>query len=145
MITNTQGIQKDYWTNDDLSKVKGQEKRGYVRCVGKMLSVRNNGASSSTSSQTVEQRLAQTEDILYTLVNLLKDPTANSNLPDILRSMNIQIPDNFSPGQNNSTNGNLGNSDQRSSVADQNIDSWGVKRSKVITMLAAFDEVTIRW
>ncbi|GKD83831.1 transposase, Ptta/En/Spm, partial [Tanacetum coccineum] len=73
--TNTQGIQEDDWTNDDLSKVKGPEKRGYVRCVGKMLSLRNNGASSSTSSQTVEHRLAQTEDILYTLVNLLKDPT----------------------------------------------------------------------
>ncbi|GJT63783.1 hypothetical protein Tco_1015263 [Tanacetum coccineum] len=144
-FTNTQGIQEDDWTNDDLSKVKGPEKRGYVRCVGKMLSLRNNGASSSTSSQTVEHRLAQTEDVLYTLVNLLKDPTANSNLPDILRSMNIQIPDNFSPGQNNSTNGNLGNSDKRSSVADQNIDSWGIERSKVITMLAAFDEVTIRW
>ncbi|GJT30010.1 transposase, Ptta/En/Spm [Tanacetum coccineum] len=128
--TNTQGIQEDDWTNDDLSKVKGPEKRGYVRCVGKMLSLRNNGASSSTSSQTVEHRLAQTEDILYTLVNLLKDPTANSNLPDILRSMNIQIPDNFSPGQNNSTNGNLGNSDQRSSVADQNIDSWGCQEVK---------------
>ncbi|GJU17786.1 hypothetical protein Tco_1145752 [Tanacetum coccineum] len=82
--TNTQGIQEDDWTNDDLSKVKGPKKRGY-------------------------------------------------------------IPDNFSPGQNNSTNGNLGNSDQTSFVADQNIDSWGVKRSKVITMLAAFDEVTIRW
>ncbi|GJU97116.1 transposase, Ptta/En/Spm [Tanacetum coccineum] len=119
--TNTQGIQEDDWTNDDLSKVKGPEKRGYVRCVGKMLSLRNNGASSSTSSQTVEQRLAQTEDVLYTLVNLLKDPTTNSNVPDILRSMNIQIHDNFSPGQNNFTNGNLGNSNQRSSVADQNI------------------------
>nr|GEY96190.1 hypothetical protein [Tanacetum cinerariifolium] len=102
--TNTQGIQEDDWTNDDLSKVKGPEKRGYVRC----------------------------------------DQTTNSNLPDILRSMNIQIPDNYSPGQNNSTNGNLGNSDQGSSVTDQNIDSWGVKRSKLITMLATFDEVTIR-
>ncbi|GJT84894.1 transposase, Ptta/En/Spm [Tanacetum coccineum] len=121
MTTNTQGIQEDDWTNDEFSKVKGPDKSGYVRCVGKMLSLRNNGASSSTSSQTVEHRLAQTEDILYTLVNLLKDPTTNSNLPDILRSMNIHIPDNFSPGQNNSTNGNIGNSDQRSSVADQNI------------------------
>ncbi|PWA38496.1 transposase, Ptta/En/Spm [Artemisia annua] len=119
--TNTQGIQEDDWANDDLSKVKGPEKRGYVRCVGKMLSQRNNGASSSTSSQTVEQRLAQTEDVLYTLVNLLKDPTRNSNLSDVLRSMNIEVPDNFSPGQNNSTNGNQGSSNQGSSVADQNI------------------------
>ena len=88
---NTQGTQEDDWTNDDLSKVKGPEKRGYVRCVGKMLSRRNNGASSSTSSQTVEQRLAQTEDVLYTLVNLLKDPTRNSNLSDVLRIMNIEV------------------------------------------------------
>nr|GEW17307.1 hypothetical protein [Tanacetum cinerariifolium] len=57
--TNTQGIQEDDWTNDDLSKVKGPEKRGYVQCVRKILSLRNNGASSSISSQTVEQRLAQ--------------------------------------------------------------------------------------
>ncbi|GJS15591.1 transposase, Ptta/En/Spm [Tanacetum coccineum] len=56
--TNTQGIQEDDWKNDDLSKVMGPEKRGY-------------------------------------------------------------IPDNFSPGQNNSTNGNPGSSG--SSGADQNI------------------------
>ena len=58
--TNTQCTEEDDWTNDDLSEVKGPVKRGYVQCVGKMLSLRNNGASSSTSSQTVEQRLAQT-------------------------------------------------------------------------------------
>ncbi|GJW88257.1 hypothetical protein Tco_0163597 [Tanacetum coccineum] len=58
--TNTQGTQEVDWTNDDLSKFKGPEKRGYVRCVGKMLSLRNNDVSSSTNSQTVEQRLAQT-------------------------------------------------------------------------------------
>ncbi|GKB67563.1 hypothetical protein Tco_0928975, partial [Tanacetum coccineum] len=57
---------------------------------GKMISLSNNDASSSTSSQTVKQRLAQTKDVLYTLVNIWKDPTANSNLFDVLRSMNIE-------------------------------------------------------
>ncbi|GKB03072.1 transposase, Ptta/En/Spm [Tanacetum coccineum] len=77
--------------------------------------------------------------------------------PYKLLQMTLLIPkisDNFSSGQNNSTNGNQGNLNQGSFVSDQNIGTLprhalkileGVKRLKVITMLAAFDEVTIRW
>ncbi|GJX55925.1 hypothetical protein Tco_0285822 [Tanacetum coccineum] len=46
------------------------------------------------------------------------DPATNSNLSGVLRSMNMEIT--FLLSKQNSSNGNKGNSDQGSCVADQN-------------------------
>nr|KAJ0227370.1 hypothetical protein LSAT_V11C100042850 [Lactuca sativa] len=51
---NTHQNEDDY-LNDDYSRVKGPEKHGYIRCVGRMSAVKDNGASSSTDPETVQQ------------------------------------------------------------------------------------------
>ena len=51
--TSTPKDMNDF-TNDDYSKVKGPEKQGYVRLVGRMPAVKAN-ANSSIDSQTIHQ------------------------------------------------------------------------------------------
>ncbi|KAG5012661.1 hypothetical protein JHK82_024808 [Glycine max] len=71
------------WTNDIYSKVKGPEKRGRVRCLGKL----PHQASSSQSSYT-NNRIQKLENLLGNLVAVLKvrfaeDPQINQVLEAI--------------------------------------------------------------
>ncbi|KAH1193352.1 hypothetical protein GmHk_19G054415 [Glycine max] len=71
------------WTNDIYSKVKGSEKRGRVRCLGKL----PHQASSSQSSYT-NNRIQKLENLLGNLVAMLKvrfeeDPQINQVLEAI--------------------------------------------------------------
>ncbi|KAI3767662.1 hypothetical protein L2E82_17978 [Cichorium intybus] len=107
--TNIQGTEDDY-SNDDYSKVKGPEKHGYIRCVGRMPVVKDNGASCSTDPQTVQQLkdgLARTQNALSVLVNLVKDHIPNVNLSGVLDNLNFEVPDSFSMAHNNSPLGNV--------------------------------------
>ncbi|GJZ15841.1 hypothetical protein Tco_0551518 [Tanacetum coccineum] len=67
MTTNTQGIQEDDWTNDEFSKVKGPDKSGYVRCVGKMLSLRTMAPQHLQAHNCEHTIWLKQEDQLYTL------------------------------------------------------------------------------
>ena len=78
---NLQSIQDSInWTNDTYSKVKGPEKRGHVRCLGKL----PHHASSSQSS-CANNRIKKLENLLGNLVVVLKvgfveDPQINQVL-----------------------------------------------------------------
>lgn len=95
--TNSEGVEND-WKDDDFSKVMLPEKRGYVRCIGKMPYVKDNiNASSSLGLETVEQQLAHTQGelahtkgLVNVLVNLFKEHIPNANLPD-LTSLNMEV------------------------------------------------------
>ncbi|GKD84713.1 transposase, Ptta/En/Spm, partial [Tanacetum coccineum] len=120
---------------DNLWELKGNELTQFPRpFVNKIESGTKSFARLAEKEATKNNRVQPTRGKLYQISRTRKDgsivndkaaqfvdPTANSNLSDILRSMIIEIPANFSPGQNNSINGNQGNSNQGSSVADQTI------------------------
>ncbi|KAL5138284.1 hypothetical protein HKD37_10G028492 [Glycine soja] len=72
------------WTNDIYSKVKGPEKRGRVRCLGKL----PHQASSSQSSYT-NNRIQKLENLLGNLVAVLKVPTNDSTSKDHQTTNNL--------------------------------------------------------
>ncbi|KAI3679494.1 hypothetical protein L2E82_51406 [Cichorium intybus] len=74
-----------------------------------MLSAKEIGASSSIDSQTVQQLkdgLAQRQNALSVLINLVKDHIPNANLSGVLNNLNLQVSDNISMVRNNSPLGN---------------------------------------
>jgi hypothetical protein len=77
---------KDDFTNDDYSRVKGPEKRGYVRLVGRMPSVENSG-DSSTDSQTIQQL----KSVVNVMLNIIQEHIPNANLSAVLNNMNIEV------------------------------------------------------
>nr|KAJ0222291.1 hypothetical protein LSAT_V11C200100170 [Lactuca sativa] len=106
--TNTQQTEDDY-SNDDYSKVKGPEKHGYIRCVGRMPGVKDNNVSCSTDPQTIEQLkdgLTRTQHALNVLFNLVKDHIPNANLSGMLNNLNLEVPNNLSMVPNISPLGN---------------------------------------
>lgn len=72
--TYVRGSECDY-SNDVYSKVKGPEKRGYIRCIGRMPTVKENSISSSIDSQTVQQR----QEELARQNNALQEQLARQN------------------------------------------------------------------
>ncbi|CAI9285688.1 unnamed protein product [Lactuca saligna] len=80
--SNTQGSSAlgfvDDFSNDDYSKVKGPEKRGYIRCVGRMPTVKEKVVSCS-NDPSVEQ--------LKTMVNVMM-PGSTSTIPHNSNSVN---------------------------------------------------------
>ncbi|CAH1442161.1 unnamed protein product [Lactuca virosa] len=74
-------------TNDNYSKVKGPEKRGYVRLVGRIPAAKKNGDSSS-DSQTVHQL----KSVVNVMANIIQEHIPNANLSAVLRNMNIEVP-----------------------------------------------------
>ncbi|KAH1210004.1 hypothetical protein GmHk_15G044395 [Glycine max] len=91
------------WTNDIYSKVKGPEKRGRVRCLGKL----PHQASSSQSSYT-NNRIQKLENLLGNLVAVLKvrfaeDPQINQ----VLEAIDQEVPTNDSTGKDHQTTNNL--------------------------------------
>eukprot|EP00256_Glycine_max_P059368 XP_014627822.1 uncharacterized protein LOC106794189 [Glycine max] len=91
------------WTNDIYSKVKGPEKRGRVRCLGKL----PHQASSSQSSYT-NNRIQKLENLLGNLVAVLKvrfaeDPQINQ----VLEAIDQEVPTNDSTSKDHQTTNNL--------------------------------------
>ncbi|XP_023741116.1 uncharacterized protein LOC111889214 [Lactuca sativa] len=105
---NTQHNEDDY-LNDDYPRVKGPEKHGYIRCVGRMPAVKDNGASSSTDPETIQQLkdgLSCTQNALSVLINLVKDHIPNANVLGMLNNLNLQVPNSFSVVPNHYPLGN---------------------------------------
>jgi hypothetical protein len=78
------------WKNDTYSKVKGRERRGRVRCLGKL----PRQASSNVSSQPTnsEVRLQKVECLLGSLVSVLQmrfseDPDINAVLQAVAQEV----------------------------------------------------------
>ncbi|KAI3798896.1 hypothetical protein L1987_34180 [Smallanthus sonchifolius] len=85
--TSTPGDLDDF-TIDDYSKVKGPEKRGYVRLVGRKPTAKSNG-DSSTDSQTIHQL----KSVVNVMLNIIQEHIPNANLSTVLSNMNIQVPE----------------------------------------------------
>ncbi|KAH1221915.1 hypothetical protein GmHk_12G035224 [Glycine max] len=91
------------WTNDIYSKVKGPEKRGRVRCLGKL----PHQASSSQSSYA-NNRIQKLENLLGNLVAVLKvlfaeDPQINQ----VLEAIDQEVPTNGYTSKDHQTTNNL--------------------------------------
>nr|KAJ0191520.1 hypothetical protein LSAT_V11C800446750 [Lactuca sativa] len=88
--SNTLGSVDDF-SKDDYSKVKVPEKRGYVRCVGRMRTVKEK-VVSCFNDPSVEQR----KTMVNVMANIIQEHIPNANLSGILSNMNIQMPGNTS-------------------------------------------------
>ncbi|CAI9298708.1 unnamed protein product [Lactuca saligna] len=103
--SNTQGSRTlgsvDDFSNDDYSKVKGPEKRGYIRCVGRMPTVKEKVVSCSN-----DPSVEQLKTMLNIMANIIQEHIPNAKLSGILSNMNIQMPGNTStvPHNSNSVN-----------------------------------------
>ncbi|KAL8222986.1 hypothetical protein R6Q57_020385 [Mikania cordata] len=82
--TNTSDDQNDI-TNDAFSKVKGPEKSGYIRLVGKMSTKKNNGPSEE--SETIDKL----KSVVNALAMIIKDHIPNANLTPVLSSLNVEV------------------------------------------------------
>nr|KAJ0214518.1 hypothetical protein LSAT_V11C400211650 [Lactuca sativa] len=98
--SNTLGSVDDF-SNDDYSKVKGPEKRGYIRCVGRMPTVKEKVVSCSNDSS-----VEQLKTMVNVMENIIQEHIPNANLSGILSNMNIQMPGNTSTGPRNSNSVN---------------------------------------
>nr|KAJ0222218.1 hypothetical protein LSAT_V11C200094810 [Lactuca sativa] len=94
--SNTLGFVDDF-SNDDYSKVKGPEKRGYIRCVGRMPTVKEKVVSCSN-----DPSVEQLKTMVNVMANIIQEHIPNANLSGILNNMNIQMPGNTSTGPRNS-------------------------------------------
>ncbi|KAK1427601.1 hypothetical protein QVD17_16289 [Tagetes erecta] len=94
--TITSSDPNDY-TNDDYAKVKGSEKRGYVRLLGRMPTIKSNVAPSVDS---------QNDNKLMSVVNalaiIIQEHIPNVNLSSVLSNLNMQVPGIGSLTHNNS-------------------------------------------
>ncbi|KAL8232193.1 hypothetical protein R6Q57_001971 [Mikania cordata] len=82
--TSTFGDLDDF-TKDDYSKVKGPEKRGYVRLVRRMPTTKDKSDSSSNS-----QIIHQLQSAVNVMINIIHKHIPNANLSTVLSDMNIQ-------------------------------------------------------
>ncbi|KAL7591973.1 hypothetical protein Lser_V15G31582 [Lactuca serriola] len=91
----------DEISNDDYSKVKGPEKRGYIRCVGRMPTVKEKVVSCSN-----DPSVEQLKTMVNVMENIIQEHIPNANLSGILSNMNIQMLGNTStvPCNSNSIN-----------------------------------------
>ncbi|KAL8251713.1 hypothetical protein R6Q59_035406 [Mikania micrantha] len=92
---------RDDFTRDDYSKVKGPEKRGYVRLVGRMLATKDEGDFASNS-----QTIHQLQSVVNVMKNIIHEHIPNANLSSVLSDMNIQVPCIGSSSLNNCLSGN---------------------------------------
>ncbi|KAK9072461.1 hypothetical protein SSX86_008895 [Deinandra increscens subsp. villosa] len=89
--TSTSGVQDDF-SNDEYSKVKGPEKRGYVRLVGKMPAKKSNGDSQIIQQlESATQTISQLQGAFNVMVNIIQEHIPNANLSAILSNMNLQV------------------------------------------------------
>ncbi|KAL8266384.1 hypothetical protein R6Q59_003728 [Mikania micrantha] len=78
---------RDDFTRDDYSKVKGPEKGGYVRLVGRIPATKDKG-DSEINSQTIHQL----QSVVNVMMNIIYEHIPNANLSTVLKDMNIQVP-----------------------------------------------------
>ncbi|GLT96815.1 hypothetical protein SLE2022_144130 [Rubroshorea leprosula] len=71
------------WQDDVFSKVKGSDKKGRVRCLGKVPTSKKSIPSTSANGN-VEERLSEVENMLSGLMQLVKARFPNENITDIL-------------------------------------------------------------
>lgn len=83
------------WTNDDFAKVKGPEKGGRIRCLGKIVKVKGNGSCSSQDPQVplLKARINELEgemkdmrdkqDAMVRFMAVVKEQLPNINLSNI--------------------------------------------------------------
>ncbi|CAH1440039.1 unnamed protein product [Lactuca virosa] len=91
----------DDFSNDDYSKVKGPEKRGYIICVGRMPTVKEKVVSCSNDPSVEQLKI-----MVNVMANIIQEQIPNANLSGILSNMNIQMPGSTSkvPRNSNSVN-----------------------------------------
>nr|KAJ0208514.1 hypothetical protein LSAT_V11C500268150 [Lactuca sativa] len=103
--SNTQGSSTlgsiDDFSNDGYSIFKGPKKRGYIRCVGRMPTIKKKVVSCSN-----DLSVEQLKTMVNVMANIIQEHTPNANLYGILSNMNIQMPGNTStiPRNSNSVN-----------------------------------------
>ncbi|KAH1189178.1 hypothetical protein GmHk_20G056999 [Glycine max] len=91
------------WTNDIYLKVKGPEKKGRVRCLGKL----PHQASSSQSSYA-NNRIQKLENLLGNLVVVLKVRFAEGpQINQVLEAIDQEVPTNGSTSKDHQTTNNL--------------------------------------
>ncbi|KAL8199798.1 hypothetical protein R6Q57_013366 [Mikania cordata] len=71
-------------TNDAYSKVKGPEKRGYIRLVGKMSTEKNNGPSEESGT------INKLKSVVNALAMIIQDHIPNANLTPVLSNLNVE-------------------------------------------------------
>ncbi|XP_021978857.1 uncharacterized protein LOC110874641 [Helianthus annuus] len=102
------------FTNDEYSKVKGPEKRGYVRLVGRMPATKSKG-DSSTNSHTIHQL----QSVVNVMMNIIQERIPDANLPTVLSNMNIQVPRVGSSAPSNSLPSNELSSSRSDDIDDR--------------------------
>ncbi|GLU15331.1 hypothetical protein SLE2022_318300 [Rubroshorea leprosula] len=75
------------WQDDVFSKVKGSDKKGRVRCLGKVPTSKKSVPSMSASGN-VEERLSEVENMLSGLMQLVEARFPDENITDILQVAN---------------------------------------------------------
>ncbi|KAL8237069.1 hypothetical protein R6Q59_018150 [Mikania micrantha] len=93
--TNTSDDQNDI-TNDAYLKVKGPEKRGYIRLVGRMPAEKNN--CPLVESETINKL----KSAVNALAMIIQDHIPNANLSPVLSNLNVKVPGVGSSPHNNS-------------------------------------------
>nr|GEW30874.1 hypothetical protein [Tanacetum cinerariifolium] len=76
------------WTNDDLSKVKGPERRGSVRCTGKFL-VRNDKRSHDPQVPLLKAQVKYLRQGLM-FAAAVQEQVPNLNLSSVMNFMNME-------------------------------------------------------
>ncbi|XP_020208835.2 uncharacterized protein LOC109793774 [Cajanus cajan] len=80
------------WKNDIYSKVKGLEKRGHVRCLGKLPLAKS--SNTVAQSSTAELRIQKLEKVLGNLVSFLQARFSRvQEINDIIEVVDQEIPD----------------------------------------------------
>ncbi|KAL8209613.1 hypothetical protein R6Q57_006345, partial [Mikania cordata] len=78
-------VDTDDFTKDDYSKIKGPEKRGYVRLVERMRATKDKVDSPSNS-----QVIYHLQNAINVMMNIIQEHIPNANLSTLLNYMNIQ-------------------------------------------------------
>ncbi|GJU78697.1 transposase, Ptta/En/Spm, plant [Tanacetum coccineum] len=80
------------WTNDDLSKVKGPERRGSVRCTGKFL-VRNDKRSHDPQVPLLKAQVKYLRQGFMMFAAAVQEQVPNLNLSSVMNFMNMEVDD----------------------------------------------------
>ncbi|KAL4560130.1 hypothetical protein LXL04_032279 [Taraxacum kok-saghyz] len=83
--SSTQGSVSNF-SNDDYSQVKGPEKRGYIRCIGRMPAIKKVASSTRNPDPAVEELKA----VVGVMAKIIQENIPNSNLSAVLSKLNIK-------------------------------------------------------
>nr|GEY28021.1 transposase, Ptta/En/Spm [Tanacetum cinerariifolium] len=77
------------WTNDDLSKVKGPERRGSVRCTGKFLVI-NDKRSHDPQVPLLKAQVKYLQQGFMMFATAVQEQVPNLNLSSVMNFMNME-------------------------------------------------------